>query len=199
MPRKKLDPWFKEEVSAIAEIDIARSALQWEALGDAIEKLRSARSLRARAAQNGKRVQIIQETGGCEAPDDGGRYLVQPPLVARDAGVLDTLCKSLGISAVIACREPVTNLGLCPIVALGSGVIVRVQVEAPKNSEKPTCAWFDHAIEELGDHVLEQVQQQSTEQRQLDYLIAHFSAIPTHMRVYRKAIELCDTLKSQGV
>jgi hypothetical protein len=42
-------------------------------------------------------------------------------------------------------------LGLCPIVSLGSGVMVRVQIEEPSNAEKPTCAWFDHAVEELGE------------------------------------------------
>jgi hypothetical protein len=199
MPRKKIDPWFKEETNAIAMIDHARAGGKWKDLGSAICALRDARMARAGAAQNGKPIRILQESEECDSLKEGGRYLIQPPLVARDAALLDNLCKSNGISAIVACREPKTALGLCPIVALGSGVTVRVQVEPPKNPKKPTCAWFDHALEELGDHVLEQLHLQKTDQRQLDYLLAHFSAIPTHVGAYRAAIALCNTLERKSV
>ncbi|MBC8309842.1 MAG: hypothetical protein H8E83_04930 [Planctomycetes bacterium] len=199
MPRKTIKPWFIAEASAIAAIDGARTESNWEALSVEIEKLATARSQRAKAAHNGKKVQLIQSTEDLERQHCGGRYLVQPPLVARDAALFDNTMKSNHISSVVVCREPRTTLGLCPIVALGSGVTVRVQVEEPKNPNKPTCAWFDHAIEELGDHVLEQINNSSPTKRQLDYLIAHFSAIPTHQRVFRQAIELCDTLSKKSV
>ncbi|MDP7004637.1 MAG: hypothetical protein QF718_00290 [Phycisphaerales bacterium] len=199
MPRKTINPWFMEEANAIAAIDGARTSRNWEELSTEIKKLSEARSQRAKAAHNGKKVQLIQSTEDLERPHSGGRYLVQPPLVARDAALFDNTMKSNKVSSLVVCREPRTALGLCPIVALGSGVTARVQVEEPKNPDKPTCAWFDHAIEELGDHVLEQIKKDSPIQRRLDYLIAHFSAIPTHGRIYRSAIEFCDTLAQESV
>ena len=199
MTRKKFKHWFIDEANSVAAIDGARAANNWESLSIEIGNLSAARSLRAKAAHNGKSVQIIQSTECLELPHDGGRYLVQPPLVARDAALFDNDMKLKGVSSVVVCREPRTDLGLCPVVALGSGVTARVQVDEPKNHNKPTCAWFDHAIEELGDHVLEQLNKDSSNQRQLDYLIAHFSAIPTHVRLYQRAIEFCDTLAQQSV
>jgi hypothetical protein len=199
MTRKKLEPWFKAESDAIAAIAISRASQHWETLATEIEKLQEARVQRASAAHNGKKVQLVQSVEEVDAVKNGGRYLVQPPLVARNAALLENALKSRGVSCVVACREPITSLGLCPIVALGSGVTVRVQVEEPENPQYPKCAWFDNALEELGNHVLEQLNPDATEQRQLDYLLAHLSAIPTHVATYRAAIERCNSLAHQSV
>ena len=199
MPRKKIEPWFKAESDAVAAVGLSRASQHWDTLATDIEKLLGARVQRARGAHNGKRVQLVQSSEKAVEMKGGGRYLVQPPLVARDAALLENSLKSSGFSIVVACREPVTSLGMCPIVALGSGVTVRVQVDAPKNPQQPTCAWFDNALEELGDHVLEQLNTTATDQRQLDYLLAHLSAIPTHVATHRAAIERCNTLAHQSV
>lgn len=199
MSRKKMDLWFGAEAKAILAIDNARASSNWEVLATEIDKLLEARLQKVKAARNGKRVRLVQCREEAELISEGGRYLVQPPLVARDAALLDNALKMSGNSSVIACREPITSLGLCPIVALGSGVTVRVQVEKPTNPTRPTCAWFDYALEELGNHVLEQLDKISTEQRQLDYLLAHLPAIPTHVGAHRAAIERCVTLARSSV
>ena len=199
MPRKKIDLWFKDEASAITAIDVTRAAMDWNALANAIHQLSVARASRVKKAHNGKRVRIVESNDGADLAKEHGRYLVRPPLVARDASLLESTLKSRGFSGVVCCREPLTDLGLCPIVALGSGVTVRVQIEAAKNPKKPTCTWFDHALEELGHHVVESINPDSSTQRQLDYLIAHFSAIPTYTHSYRIAINLCNTLASESV
>ena len=138
MPRKKMDSWFSTEARAISAIDNARTSCNWELLAKEIDKLLGARLQRAKAARNGKRVRLVQCREEAGLIREGGRYLVQPPLVARDAALLDNALKMIGKSSIIACREPITGLGFCPIVALGSGVTVRVQVEEPKNPKKPT-------------------------------------------------------------
>lgn len=199
MPRKNLEPWFKAASGAIAAIGLARASARWDTLATEIESLKKARVQRTGAAHNGKKVQLVQSVEEIDSINGGGRYLVQPPLVARDAALLENALNSSGISCVVACREPITSLGLCPIVALGSGVTVRVKVEKPENPQKPTCVWFDNALEELGNHVLEQLNTDATEQRQLDYLLAHLSAIPTHVAAYRAAIEICHSLAHQSV
>ena len=199
MPPKKAEPWFKVELSASAAIERARRDSKWDELASAIETLSVARTRKCSAAHNGKRVRIIQSQEEADSVHEDGRYLVQPPLVGRDAALLDNRLKQEKISCVVACREPSTKLGLCPIVALGSGVTVRVQVEEPKNPEKPTCAWFDHALEELGDHIVDQAEKLNTPTRQLDFLLAHVAATPTHIGVYRAAIERCSALSSGSV
>ena len=199
MPRKKIQHWFKSEANAVIAIDATRASKNWSALAEEIQNLSAARIEKVKQAHNGKSVQIIDNAEDLDTVKEDGRYLVQPPLVARDAALLEGSLRSRGYSSVVGCREPVTGLGCCPIVALGSGVTVRVQVEEPKNPKKPTCAWFAPALEELGHHVIESMNLESPTLRQLDYLIAHFSAIPTYTHAYRLAIEICSTLESENV
>ncbi len=198
MSKNKQAAWCKTETGAVTKIDSARSAQNWSQLASEIKSLQKARIERAIEAHNGKRVIVVQKSAEGEIPVEGGRFLITPPLVARDAAILNNAMKNAGVAAVVACREPVTSLGLCPIVALGSGVTARVQVKEPKNPNKPTCAWFDHALDELGQHVLDQLDEGAPLERQLDFLIAHFSAIPTYSDCYKRAIGLCQTLLKQS-
>jgi hypothetical protein len=199
MPRKKIDPWFKNEIISVGGVEQSRSSEDWAALSDALKNLCRARQSMYEAAKNGKRVQIVDSIELCEKITVGGRYLVQPPLVGRDAGIFANTLHGAGISAIVLCREPSTALGLCPIVALGSGVMVRVQVEEPTSPQKPTCSWFDHALEELGDHILGKLDTKRSNKRQLDYLLGHIPAAPTHVRLYKTAIGICSTLQAETV
>lgn len=198
-PRKKQDPWFKAEKAAVEKIDVARSAMQWEKLATALEDLCHARQACAKAAHNGKKVQIIGSMEHADAIRSGGRFLVRPPLVGRDASLIEHALKNKGYSVIVLCREPVTKLGLCPIVSLGSGVTVRTQVDEPKNPDKPSCGWFDGVVQEFGAYVIGRIDESATEQRQLDNLLAHLSAIPSHGEAYRIAIKLCGALARDSV
>ena len=199
MPRKKIDPWFKKETISGGRVEQTRSSENWKNLAIALADLADARQTMCEAAKNGRRVKLIDSIELGEEIVEGGRYLIKPPLVGRDAGIISNTLHARGISAVILCREPSTSFGLCPIVALGSGVKVRVQIEEPENPEKPTCAWFDHAMNELGDHVLSKLNPESPPIRQLDYLLAHISAAPTHTGLYKAAINLSRTLQAMSV
>ena len=198
-PSKKQDPWFKAEKSAIVKIETARSAMRWERLAVALEDLCNARRACAKAAHNGKRVQIIESMEYADAIRSGGRFLVKPPLVGRDASLIEHALKKMGYSVIVLCREPKTKLGLCPIVSLGSGITVRTQVDEPKDPEMPTCSWFDDVVQEFGAHVVDRIDVSATNQRQLDYLLAHLSAIPSHGEAYRIAIRLCGALADDSV
>ncbi len=199
MPRKKTDPWFKNETVSVGRVEQSRSSENWIALSGALGDLCAARQSMYEAAKNGKRVQIIDSIELGDEIVEGGRYLVQPPLVGRDAGILANTLHRDGVSAIILCREPSTSLGFCPIVALGSGVVVRVQIEEPANPQKPTCAWFDYALEELGDHILRKLDLENSKKRQLDYLLGHIPAAPTHSGLYKAAAGICSTLQAETV
>ena len=198
-PRKKQDPWFRVEKSAISKIDIARSAKDWENLGIALQELCSARQACVKAAHNGKSVIILESMEHVDTIRSGGRFLVRPPLVGRDAALVEGALKKRGYSTIVLCREPKTKLGLCPIVALGSGVTVRTRVQEPEDPEKPSCRWFDSVVQLFGEHVVKGIDRDATCQRQLDYLLAHLSAVPSHGEAYRIAIKLCTTLAKNGV
>ena len=88
MTSKKIDAWFKKEAVSVGEVDQARSSESWGKLAVSLEELYEARKSRYEAAKNGKRVQIIDSIELGDEIDGGGRYLVRPPLVGRDAGIL---------------------------------------------------------------------------------------------------------------
>jgi hypothetical protein len=194
MAQKTYTSLCKKEKVSVEKIAQHRASENWEAIATELLTLCETRTEIVSFAKNGKRVQIIEsiETGDDIAAS--GRFLVRPPLVGRDSGIIHHALRAKGLAAIVLCREPSTSLGLCPIVALGSGVMVRVQVEEPKNPEKPSCAWFDHAIEELGEHVLSKINPDTTTKRQLDYLLAHLPAVSTCTIVYTAAVALCRTL-----
>tara|TARA_B100000959_G_scaffold178936_1_gene187146 strand:+ start:30 stop:632 length:603 start_codon:yes stop_codon:yes gene_type:complete len=198
-PRKKQDPWFSIEKAAVEKIAVARPEMQWEALALALQDLCAARRACANAAHNGKKVQVVESMEHAETFRSGGRFLVRPPLVGKDASLIEHALKSRGHSAIVLCREPITKLGLCPIVSLGSGVTIRTQVEEPEIPEKPTCGWFDGVVQEFGEYVISRIDDSTTYQRQLDYLLAHLSAIPSCGEAYRIAIKLCGALARDSV
>ena len=194
MANQKPSTLFKKEKVSVEKVAQIRSSENWMDLAAALKELCVLRTSISTFAKNGKRVQIIESFENEDVFSDGGRYLVRPPLVGRDAGLIHHALREKGHCALVLCREPSTSLGLCPIVALGSGVMVRIQIEGPKNPQKPTCAWFDHALEELGDHVLSKLNPESTTKRRLDYLLAHLPAVSTCTCVYSAGVELCRTL-----
>ena len=196
-PPRESTVLYKDEKKAIAAIDQARSLPNWKALIRALHNLSDVRQAQAKYAKNGKRVQLIESIDEANTIKEAGRFLVRPPLVGRDASLMHHALKERKIPSLFVCREPKTKLGLCPIVALGSGVTVRVQVDEPKNGDKPTCAWFDHALNELGAHVVEEAKKQGKDERQLDFLLAHLPAIETYKPAYLSAIKCCKALENR--
>ncbi len=192
-PRTSKAP-FTNEKKSISAVDQARSAQDWKTLSKAIHDLSDSRQALAKLAKNGRRVQVIESIEDADSIKEAGRFLVRPPLVGRDASLIHHALKEKGVASLIVCREPTTKLGLCPIVALGSGVTVRVQVDEPKNNDKPTCAWFDHAIDELGAHVVEEAEKQEGGERRLDFLLAHLPAIATYKPAYLLAVACCKAI-----
>ncbi len=197
-PPRQLKTPYKNEKRAIAAVDQARSAQDWTTLISALSDLSEARQEQAKRAKNGKRVQLIESPDVANKIKEGGRFLVRPPLVGRDAGLMHNALKEKHIASLFVCREPTTKLGLCPIVALGSGVTVRVQVDEPKDFDKPTCAWFDHALSELGAHVVEEAEKQGKDERELDFLLAHIPAVSSYKPAYLAAIACCKALKNRN-
>ena len=194
MPRRILTQWFKDSRASKIKIHQSRVGNNWKQLVKAVELLKKSQKERVSCSKNGRRVQVIDSHEAYEAISEGGRYLVRPPLVGRDAATLQESLDEKGLAAVVLCREPVTQLGLCPVVTLGATTIVRACVEEPSNPNKPTAEWFDSAVDELGRTVVDKADTLETLDRKLDYLIGHLGAVPCCERLYDVIITICDTL-----
>ena len=186
--------WFKDSRASKNKICQTRNSKRWDQLKLAVEVLRKAQKDRVKSSKNGRRVQIIDDHQACERVSKDGRILVRPPLVGRDAANLQESLDKRGYSTVILCREPRTQVGLCPIVTLGATTTVRSQVEEPKNIDAPTAEWFDFAVGELGRTVVERVDTLATNDRKLDYLIGHLNAVPSCDKLYCAIVDICNAL-----
>lgn len=194
MPRRKLTQWYKESRSSKTKIAQARKDARWEKLKAAVLLLQHANKERVLDSKNGRRVQVLETHEEINVVEENGRYLVQPPLVGKDAIDLQQSLDERGYSTVVLCREPKTRLGFCPIVTLGETTTVRSQVEEPADPSKPTAKWFDFAVDELGRTVVEKVDSLATYDRKLDYLLGHLGAIPACSGLYIAILEICDAL-----
>ena len=197
--RKNSTQWFGAEKKFFEDIDSARATQEWSTLASILQDLVKIKHKQLKLARNGKRVRLIDCMELVEHIKEGGRFLVKPPLVGRDASIIENIFSSSGIPSIVICREPKTKSGRCPVVSLGSGVTVRIQVDEPGNPDKPTCEWFDKVVDELGNQIVDKIDGSSSNQRQLDYLLAHLSAVPMHVRTYKEAINLCKALQSETV
>jgi hypothetical protein len=194
MPRRKLTQWFKDSRSSKTKIFQSRKSNHWGDLKSAILLLQQANKERMLGIKNGRRVEILRSHEDVNVIKEDGRYLIQPPLVGRDGVNLQSSLDERGYTAVVLCREPKTQLGLCPVVTLGDTTTVRVLVEESPRPERPTAKWFDFAINELGRTVVEKVDTLATFDRKLDYLLGHLGAIPAYDGLYVAIIEICDAL-----
>ena len=194
MPRRKMTQWFKDSRASKIKITRARKNGDWAILQSATSVLQRANKQRFSLSKNGRRVQVLETYEDIDDIKDNGRYLVCPPLVARNAGDLQISLDERGFSAVVLCREPKTQLGLCPVVTLGDNTTVRSQIKEPTNPIKPTVGWFDSGIDELGQIIVEKTNTFATNDRKLDYLLGHLRAVPAYDGLYVAIITTCDAL-----
>ncbi len=189
MAQSETGNWFEVERSAATAATAARQAEEWSSLVDALRLLMEARDHLATAARNGRRVQILEDEESLAAALEPGRYLLRPPLVGRSAKDFFLLGRDNEIPMLVLCREPTTQLSRCPIVALGDGVTVRMHVEGPSNPERPTCRWFDEALDQLGHHAIGSVDPAMAPVRLLDAMLVRLQTIPHHGPLHIAAID----------
>lgn len=184
--------WFEAERLAAKALDMARAEGDFHLMARIVLPLLEARRQRMPIALDSKKVVIL------DAPPPAGMelkpvcYLVQPPLVGADARRLRLLALEREVPALVLCREPKTQLGLCPIVAIGQ-VTIRARIDAPRNWDKPTPAWFAEAGEQLGDAAIESIDPTADPARQVDALLERLDALPDHEKLHQALEETCHT------
>ena len=91
----------------------------------------------------------------------------------------------------IVCREPTTDLGMVPVVAIGPGMTMRTQVDPPDDHDAPDLDWLCYAHQELGDAAIDQIDPEIERGKRIDMLMAMLDAMPEHANLHLALEETC--------
>lgn len=151
-----------------------------------------------------------------------GCYLIAPPRVGADGRSLRESADASEVPVIVVVREPRTQLGYWPIVALGP-VTIREQVEPPDGLKPalrgpgaddetrrpveewltdetlPPREWFLHANEQLGDAGIESVPAGSSLIAKIDHLLDRLQAHPDHEKLHQALESACRQAVREGV
>lgn len=182
--------WFEAERHALRALNAARRVENWDAMARISLPLQEARRLRLAKAFDTKKFTIVEQAVHDADEVKTGCYLIQPPLVAADARRLRLAALRQEVPAAVLCREPLTKLKRCPIVAIGA-VTIRARIEPPKNPKKPTLEWLIAAMEALGDAGIESIDTGLDLDRQIDHVLACLDAMPDHEKLHQILGDMC--------
>ena len=198
---KKL--WFEAERCALKIIEDARGVFDFDGMASALPILRDARIARfeeAFAIADGT-IQMLQEPIEEEFTVTPGCWLVQPPFVGADARTIRTLGLEQEVPVAALCREPLTQLGLQPVVSIGR-ITIRTKIDPPTDHVNPGIEWFRYALDELGEAAIDSIDTGTELIKQVDALLDCIATIPEHARLHDALAETCqlaaDEMRSQG-
>ena len=181
--------YIEAETLAADALLRARRINDYDRMARICMPLQEARRQRFLAACDvAKNIKIIDEPLEESFKVKPGCYLIQPLLVAADGRRLRALAMAQKKNVAILCREPITQLGLQPIVALGP-IVVRTKVRPPKNVEKPDKAWFIDAIEALGDAAIDDMDTALNGERLVDALLDRLETVVDHEKLHQALAE----------
>jgi hypothetical protein len=92
----------------------------------------------------------------------------------------------------VVCREPRTDLGLWPVVAICPGYTLRTRIDPPEDPGQPSIDWFAGALEQLGDYAIDELDPEMDPVRRIDALLDRLNALPDHERLHLALIEGCE-------
>lgn len=182
--------WFEAERLAHRAMEISRSKEDYALLARVILPLQEARRQRIQEALGNKKLTILQADITEDMPLTPGCYLIQPPCVGADARRLRLAALRREIPVAIMCREPLSILRLCPVVAIGQ-MTIRARIDPPKDWDKPDHKWFVGAMEQLGDAAIEMLDTGLELDRQIDFLMAALDSVPDHEKLHQALEALC--------
>lgn len=188
----KKEDWFEAERRLEKVIGMLRSRQDWGGIAETLEQLHQARRGRRKLALASRAaIRIIEEDPG-DAPEiDRGRVLFQPPLVGADARRYSIEARAKSVPVAVVCREPTTQLGEIPVVAIAPGATVRVRIDPPGNEKKPSAGWFRSAMEALGREAVAMDHQDLETSKRVDRLLALIDAVPDTDAPHERLVQVC--------
>jgi hypothetical protein len=183
--------YFDAEALAVKALHAARQAEDFERMGRIVLPLQEARRQRLQIALEADHVTVVSESVTEETRAESGCYLVQPPQVGADARRLRLGALERKIPVAVVCREPLTQLKRCPVVAIGPGVTVRTHIDPPDDPDDVGMAWFVYAMEEIGDAAIGGIDPGLATLKRLEALLGRLEAIPDHEGLHLALEETC--------
>ncbi|UCD73863.1 MAG: hypothetical protein JSV91_08690 [Phycisphaerales bacterium] len=183
--------YFEAERMANKALGMARQEGDFDRMARIIMPLLEARRQRLQQALEVKGIVILDGEVTEDMKIDPGCYLVQPPLVGADARRFRLSALHREIPVAVVCREPLTQLGLCPIVTIAPAGSIRAKIEPPKNPKRPDRAWFVMAMEELGNFAIDSIDPELAPDRRVDAVLSHLDGIPEHEGLHRYLEQAC--------
>ncbi|MGA1043873.1 MAG: hypothetical protein ACO3ZY_01510 [Phycisphaerales bacterium] len=182
--------WFEAERLAGKALAIARAADDFDAMARILLPLQEARRQRLAEAFETKKVRVLAEAPNEQTQVSPGIHLVEPPLGGADARRFRLLALEQEVPVAVVCREPITRLNECPIVAIGP-VTIRTRIAPPKKPSAPTPSWMAKALEQLGDSVLENLDPGIDLLKRIDHLLNCLETHPDHEKMHQALAEFC--------
>jgi hypothetical protein len=183
--------YFEAERFAGRALTTARQVADFDRMARIVMPLQEARRQRLQQALEVGEVTILDEVVDEEMTVEPGCYLIQPPLVGADARRLRLMAIEAAVPLAVVCREPRTQLGLCPIVAICPGVTIRTKIDPPADPAAPDLPWFVDALEALGDFAIDSLDPALPPLKRLDELLLRIEAVPDHEALHLALVDAC--------
>ncbi len=183
--------YFEAEREAAKALNLAHDQCDFQRMERIIDHLAEARYRRLELALNVGTITIVDTLPEEEFAFEAGCYLVQPPLVGAHARRLRVAALDSEIPVAALCREPLTMLGLCPIVAIAGSATIRTKIDPPPDPDNPDLDWFIEALGLLGDSAIENLDPKATAVRRIEALLSRIDALPEHEGLHRCLQDAC--------
>lgn len=181
---------FEAERLGHRALMMSRQINDFARMVECIGPLRTARQIRREEALSHRKVNMVTEPVTEKVSVKPGCFLVQPPQVGADARRLRLAALQAEVPVAVVCREPQTQTGLWPIVAIGAGMTIRTKVKPPKNQSKPDMKWFIGAMEAIGDWAADIIDSDLELTKRIDVLLDRLDTVPDHDRLHDE-LEAC--------
>ncbi len=183
--------FFEAEREASQVLQLARQTNDYDLMVQAIEPLCAARMGRLAAAVDIGTVTINDRPITEDITVPAGAYLIQPPQVGMDARRLRLACLTHEVPVLVICREPITQLKMCPVVLIAPGATVRTKIEPPDDIAAPDLPWMLSALAALGDWAISSLDETMPVERRIGALYDRVEAVPEHEGVHRALQAAC--------
>ncbi len=181
---------FEAERLAYEALDLARQDDDFERMAGIVPTLARVRLHRVDQVVRLGRIHVLDTPVEDSVTIEPACYLVQPPLVGDHARRFRLIALQHEIPVVVLCREPRIQIGLIPIVGLGTGATVRVKADPIPDAEHPDMDWYLHALDVLGEAAAELDPEMHVEKR-IDLLLARLDAVPDHAGLHQYLLDTC--------
>jgi hypothetical protein len=192
----KAGHWFEAERVAQRALEVSHQANDFGCMRRILLPLLESRRQRMQAAATKAKVSWIRGELTEDHLVTQGLHMLEPPHVGADARRIRLTALRREVPALVLCREPTTQLGLVPIVAIGL-ITVRARISPPENPDKPTKQWFLRAMECLGDAAVNMIDGGLDAVRQVDHAMSLLDSVPDHEGLHMTLMRLCDAAEHQ--